>query len=648
MSRDVDTYSIVQTRSDGVRERLHLIPAGTVIAGEIDFPKYCVIGINGGGVAFEKYPSGMVKYDEREIKFHLDYMFAADPVLTDYILAPTYENFVNVWTISDDGGNPAMELDDFFVRFRGIQIAQPSEEYDNQLSGTVFTVKILHVARYLAENAVPTEISEIILNQQDEDFQFGTMTRYNLYDLVYPTSTGRVYIMNSGKLFEESGMGVYNQVAIMFKFSSLFVAVQRWMQRRYREIMHSEFIELTWSDDSAPYHTCTFYAPKLSDGTPEISIIDNLSGIPVIEIGIGLHPQLWFAAVIGEEGHTFDYVDGVWIGGFVSERGISHPFKPVGGYLVEPDKFRSYKSIQDWLMDICSNFGCKLTYEITVVGEVKFAAQKVRQGTPIALSKTDFVREQKPYKRNQDRIRGCDAEVSGAGANDISQVEYFKDSNTENRPEGNIKCLFHNLPSADDLPPENWNSRIYDTPSYAPEIADAKYTYPLYGTSYPLSVAKRNGFRSNVLYCDLINTDFWKSSDPTQLVRVHRSVRFENGVSYHYYSPSIALPELNPRSPDSSAKLVQGYAIVVQKTDGLPLVLCRANTALYSNTMLYEGTAKPEVISPSDVGKVYDMSEFIHPALDGKTPENAVLRKAVENRDSDNNILPTTVELFAF
>ena len=630
MSRTVNTYSIVQTRADGVRERLHLMPAGTTIGSAVDFPDFAVMGITGGGAAFEKYPTGLVKYDERTIKFHLDYMFAADPTLTSYILTPEYEGYVNVWTLSDDGGDPECALEDFDVRFRGMQIAQPTETYDSGVAGTTFTVKILHAARYLAENAVPSELADIIIAQLDTDYLTpDNLVRYNLYDLVYVQSDDlRVAVADSGKFSKEEGLGVYNQCAVMFKLSYLFTAIQIFMQKRYRQIMHDDEIEVYWDDSPSahPHKTCTFYHSDVETG----SLGDEAT-------------DLWFCGLIGEDGHSIgkmQYVAGLW---------IYTTSLLVGGYFLEPDKFRSYKSIHDWLMDISTNFGCKLTYKINILGDVGFRPEKVKQGTPIALSKSDFIREQKPYSRNADRIRGCDAEVSGAGSNDVSQAEYWQDGASENRPEGNVKILFHNLPSGEELSPSNSALTASNSPYWAPELG--AFTNGWWHFS-----VKRNGFRSNVLYTEVVSSSMWPGAPTTpQLLRAHIQLHLSDGVGSHTEPASLAFPTLSvagllsSADTESACDLLQGYCVALQKINGLPYTICKANTRIFGlSTMLYEGTAKQELITPQCVGLVYDVSEFIHPALDGITPATAVLRKCTENRDQNNNLLPATVELFAF
>lgn len=641
MSRTAQIYSTMRTRADGVRERVQLMPAANGISTEIPFPRYTLISVSGGGVAFDKYPTGLIKYDERVLKFHLDNMFAADPVLTDYILDPVYDGYVNVWTISDDGGNGALPVSEFPVRFVGIQIAQPSEEYSAELSGVEVTIKILHVARYLAEQSVPAEIADVIIGQLDSEFFFynGTAVAYNLWDEVYDQEDGtRVAVVDSGRLFDGMGLKIYNQCAAMMKFPCLFIAVQRWMQRMYAKITHTELNEVRWKNDGIPTDTCFFGSPDLTWGegshATRVTIADSLSTAEKFYE----QSQLWFASLIFEEGHSVGPLQDV--PGFGLHFGTA---KIIGGYLFDPDMFRSYASVHDWLMDIASNFMCKITYSLTATGIVELCCLPIRAETPIVLSKSDFVREAKPFKRNADSIRGCDAEIVGASENDVSQIEYFKPGSAQNRTEGNIKALFHNCPSAADASKVSWAETFH--PFYIPELA-----YPFDGTSIKKTlVIKRNGFRCNVLYCDKDSSKFNMYKFGRQFVRSAASVVLTDGVSsYDRLRGDIVLPVINDSNGSVAEKLFQGWAKQIQMTDCLPFAICLANTQMFSNTMLYELTGNPSLITLSDCGKTYDISDFIHPALVGKTPTVAVLTKVQENRDSNNNLLPVSVELFAF
>lgn len=651
MSRTAQIYATIRTRADGVRERVQLMPAANGITSETPFPKYTLISVSGGGVSFDKYPTGLIKNDERVLRFHLDNMFDADPVLTDYILDPVYQDYVNVWTISDDGGDSGLPVSEFPVRFVGIQIAQPSEEYSAELSGVEVTIKILHVARYLAERSVPEEIADVIIAQTDIDFIFKTAPAHNLWDEVYDQEDGtRVAVVDSGRFFDGAGRGVYNQCAAMMKFPCLFIAVQRWMQRMYARITHTEMNEVRWKDGGIPTDTCYFGSPDLTWGegshATRVAIADSLlSADKFYE-----QSQLWFAALIFEEGRIADelaYIDADGFFTVVNDvSNISVLFlsaKIIGGYLFDDDMFRSYTSVHDWLMDIASNFMCKITYSLTATGIVELCCLPLRAETPIVLSKSDFVREAKPFKRNADAIRGCDAEVVGVSENDVSQIEYFNPGSAQNRPEGNIKALFHNCPSAADASKVSWAETFH--PFYIPELQ-----YPFYdGSIKKTLVIKRDGFRCNVLYCDKDSSKFNVYTYGRQFVRSSASVVLTDGVSsYDRLRGDIVLPVINDGNGSVAEKLFQGWAKEIQMTDCLPYAVCLANTQMFSNTMLYGLTGNPNLITLSDCGKTYDISDFIHPALEGKTPSIAVLTKVVENRDSNNNLLPVSVELFAF
>ncbi len=636
MSRTAQIYSAIHTRSDGVRERIELMPAANGITSETPFPKFSLMQISGGGAAFDKYPSGLIKFDERTLKFHLDYMYEADPVLTDYILSPNYEDYVNIWTISTDGGDSELPVSEFPITFRGVQIAQPTDEFENKHTGTEITIKILHIARYLAEQSVPAELADTIIAQLDLDFWelcYKCVARRNLYDIVYTQADGTVvYVADSGKLFNEPiKLGVHNQVAVMFKFPMIFACVQLWMQKTYARIIHAEGAELMWRNEGLPSDTCTFYSPNQ---TAQVRLADIDTDV------IFGKCQLWFPALIFEEGHS--------VGGLQDVPGFGLHFgtaKVIGGYLFDGEMFRSYQSIHDWIMDIASNFFCKITYSITPTGNVEISCLPLLSEEPIILNKSDFVREEKTYKRNLDRVRGCDAEVSGGGENDITQVEYFKNGSTENRTEGNVKCLFHNSPSASGFDDEYFEAQSYFTaPYYAPEL---KRNGSLSAT-HRIYAAKRNGFRSNVLYCDFSSEEYFHNSYGLQFVRAGRNVVLTDGVSSYDRSRDDDMPIFDYSGRSVAEELIQGWAVEIQKTDGLPYALCLANTQIFANTMLYEGTADYKVISPSDVGKVYDMTEFIHPALEGKTPQYAILTKVTENRDEHSNLLPSSVEFFAF
>ncbi len=652
MSRTAQIYASIHTRSDGVRERVELMPAANTITSATTFPKYSLMQISGGGTAFDKYPSGLIKNDERTLKFHLDYMYASDPVLTDYILAPVYEEFVNVWTISDDGGDSELAVSEFPVRFRGIQIAQPSDELDEQLTGTEYAVKILHVARYLAEQSVPADIADAIIAQADENFLFNTVMASNLWDVIYTQEDGsRVAVMDSGRYFNDIGIGKYNHRAAMFKFVSLFAAVQRWMQARYAVITHTEMNEVRWKDGGIPSDPCIFYAPDVVSGggigtfvTVDLADADydpDRSNMFYDE------SQLWFAGLVFEFGHTnlFDVVYDPYGNPQFDYSEYPGAYKIVGGYLYEPDMFRSYKTVHDWLMDIASNLMCKLTYSLTATGIVEFSANLLMDDEPTVLDKSTFIREAKPLKRNESAMRGCDAEVVGAGESDISQIEYYKDGTSENRQDGNIKCLFHNCPSAAGIPDENIFYGDTFLPWYVPELK-----YPFDGSSIKKTyIFKRDGFRSNVLYCDISNAVIFKAQYGRQFVRASECLVMNSGADlYDRPHGVVGLPEIGLTSASIAARLMQGWAVGIQKTDCLPYAVCLANTEMFSQTMTYSGTADYGVISPSDAGKTYDMSEFIHPALVGKTPQFAILKKVVEKRDENNNLLPCEVEFFGF
>jgi hypothetical protein len=613
-------YTII---SDGGERRmkLRLIPADETISGTALIPDDAIVKVsNGKGDFPAKAPVRLANIAEREITFDLLVLDEEAPALRDIIMSPRNPSplyrYVNVWIISDDGGNGGLDEANFITRFVGVQKDVPDASGTVSAFDSQFTITLIPIMRHVIERTEPYRIARA-LNGTDSAW-LGTPaseTHNQVFDLVYKDSNGKWVILAHPDSDRESaagnasvlhnGDGTYTaRRMIMNKLADLFLELQLNWQNFYRVLLRDNTLTLGWVSGANPLNNLQFYKQSYNrDDSPG-------SNVPTSDI--------WYVGRVETRRYLVvnnaPVSDWVTIGGALmtdgGDGGAAH------GWLA------GYSNCWDLLGDLASTFGAKIVFGFDGLNaKMYWLAYRANTGSNVSVGPADFYEDEIEWELGASRVRAVAASIQGESGG-LTKVTHSAANASENRDDGNIKCVFHN----NCYTAANWT--LFRHVSVVATDEQAAYAI--------------GAPRENVLFYKESSPSWWMGG--AVMVRLHHHVYINDGYTIHSTAfaqtmPDYIFTETNDVSWANHMIALRAYAVAAANNSGLPQRICYVTAQLLGfTTLAYRGQGLRETFPLEKLGDGYNLApSVVSSYFTGKVQATCWLIDVAESEDDYNS-----------